>query len=113
MRARRRPLTVAGVVLVVVVVVLCGAVVYFVHIHGATGDWWPKAIPTTVQYNGRDYSCGPAGHRNVTRPDLEGTRPVGHTIGGGTIYARPGTSPFGVIVSGDGIFRSCSLSGGP
>jgi hypothetical protein len=112
MRAQRR-LTVAGVVLVVVVVILCGVFVSFVQIHATTGDWWPKAIPTTVQYNGRDYTCDPAGHRNVTRPDLEGARPVGHTIGGGTIYAPPGATPFGIIVSGDHILRSCSLSGGP
>jgi hypothetical protein len=112
MRARRR-LTFAGVVLVAVVVILCGAVVSLVQIHATTSDWWPKAIPTTVQYNGRDYSCDPAGHRNVTRADLEGSRPVGHTIGGGTIYAHPGATPFGVIVSGDDVLRSCSLSGGP
>lgn len=92
-----------------------GGVIGLYLLHGATADWWPKAVPTRVQYDGRDFSCLDGGRpRVVSSAALTGLLPRGRTIGGGVIYAPPGDQlPFGILVSADGEVRACSLSGGP
>ncbi|MFF1573725.1 hypothetical protein ACFVWR_13330 [Leifsonia sp. NPDC058292] len=111
MRTRLQMLVVAGTI----IVVICGAVVFFVQVHAATADWWPGAIPTRVQYEGRNFTCLSGGRKlAATRDDLMGLEARGHTIGGGTIYAPPGlTLPLGIVVASGDELRQCSLSGGP
>ncbi len=87
--------------------------VFFVQLHAATADWWPKAIPTRVQYDGRDFTCGNDPHK-LDASQATGLVARGRTIGGGTIYApaRDGR-PSGVVVRDGNRFYWCSLSGGP
>ena len=87
--------------------------VFFVSLHSATGDWWPRAIPTSVQYQGRDFSCA-GGHAQLSDADLRGLVARGLTAGGGVIYAPPGSAlPTGIAVGDGSTIRSCSLSGAP
>jgi len=91
------------------------AVLGILQLHAATADWWPKAVPTRVQYDGRDFSCLDGGRaRVVPSSALDGMVPRGRTLGGGVIYAPPGDRlPLGILVAADGEVRACSLSGGP
>ncbi|GAA2050667.1 hypothetical protein GCM10009820_07080 [Leifsonia soli] len=95
-------------------VVIAGVVTVFVQVHAATADWWPRAIPTRVQYDDRDFTCGDDPRRDDVGPDaLKGLEPRGRTIGGGVIYAPGGFDlPDGIVVSADGELRACPLSGG-
>lgn len=92
-----------------------GAVFGVLQLHTATADWWPKAVPTRAQYDGRDFSCLDGGRpRVVPSSALGGMVPRGRTLGGGVIYAPPGDRlPLGILVAADGEVRACSLSGGP
>ncbi|WP_025155671.1 hypothetical protein [Leifsonia aquatica] len=119
MTTTRRPgdegrwLTVAAsLIALAALAVVIGAVL----VHGRTGDWWPRAVPTTAQYQGRDYSCrGPLDRpKTATASEAAGMRPNGTTIGGGEILAADtdGT-PVVIIVHADGGYTACSLSGGP
>jgi hypothetical protein len=113
MSRRGRWLT-AALTTLALAVVICTAV-FFVQVHAATADWWPGAIPTRVQYDGRDFSCLDGGReRPATHADLNGLEARGHTIGGGIIYAPPGfTLPVGIVVAAGEDLRHCTLSGGP
>lgn len=92
----------------VVLVLLVGFGVFLVNVHEATADWWPSAIPTRVQYAGRSYDCG---HANA-HGSILGLTARGHTIGGGTIYARsPAPDVFIVVKDGETV-RYCPLHGG-
>lgn len=76
-------------------------------VHEATANWWPSAIPTRVQYAGRNYTCFGAGPGFTT-----GLPARGHTIGGGIIFA-PSVEPDTFIVVSDGKrIVECPLSGG-
>ena len=110
-RRRRWPALVIGLGLCVVA---AGAIVFFVQVHAATADWWPTAIPTRVQYEGRDFTCLDGGRPiHVDSSALIGREARGRTIGGGVIYAPSGSDlPDGVIVAADGDLRFCPLSGG-
>ena len=111
-RGRRRW---AGLAIgVICCAVLVGVATFFVQVHAATADWWPRAIPTRVQYDHRNFTCGDIPRRDDVGPvALTGLQPRGRTIGGGVIYAPPGFDlPDGIVVSADGELRACSLSGG-
>lgn len=110
MRRRWRELLAGGLLAAVFVAVLA----FFAWVHVTTGDWWPKAIPTSVQYDGRDFSCSPDAHIGEGSEALRGLTERGHTIGGGTIYAPPGSDlPTGIAVADGNTVRSCSLNGAP
>ena len=108
-RGRWKELVVGGAGAIVFSAVL----VFFVQLHAATADWWPSAVPTRVQYDGRDFTCGNT-HVEISAEQVAGMVPRGWTIGGGTIYAPPGSAlPFGVAVRDGDRYFHCSLSGGP
>jgi hypothetical protein len=94
-------------------ILFAAALVFFVQVHAKTSDWWPSAVPTVVQYDGRDFTCGNR-HYEATPPQVAGMIPRGHTIGGGTIYAPPGyLLPIGIAVRDGDVYYACPLSGGP
>ncbi|GAB3578956.1 hypothetical protein GCM10027406_16090 [Leifsonia lichenia] len=113
MRVRTR--WISGIVAAFAVVVGIGGLYALASLHAATADWWPQAIPTRVQYDHHDFSCLDGGRpRPAERSEVDGLEPRGHTVGGGVIYAPPGNdTPTGIVVSGNGELRHCSLSGGP
>ena len=89
------------------------ALVFFVQVHAATSDWWPNAVPTVAQYDGRDFSCGNE-HHEMPADERQGFLPRGRTIGGATIYAPPGyTLPLIIAVRDGEVYYECPLSGGP
>jgi hypothetical protein len=92
-----------------------GGVIGLWRLHAVTADWWPQAVPTRTQYDGRDFSCLDGGRKRVVPASrLAGLEPRGQTIGGGVIYAPPGDElPIGILVVADGEVRACALSGGP
>ncbi|MGH1549710.1 hypothetical protein ACRAWB_11280 [Leifsonia poae] len=93
--------------------VLLAVGTFFYQVHRTTSDWWPRAVPTVVQYDDRDFTCGNV-HSEARPEDLVGMVPRGRTIGGGTIYAPPGfLLPIGIAVRDAGTFYYCPLSGGP
>ncbi|ANF32464.1 hypothetical protein A0130_12960 [Leifsonia xyli] len=108
---RRRWWLVPAVAVFALLLVAVGT--FFYQVHRATSDWWPSAVPTVVQYDDRDFSCGNV-HSEARAADLAGMVPRGRTIGGGTIYAPPGfTLPIGIAVRNGDSYFYCSLSGGP
>jgi len=103
-----------GLLVTGTVVVACSAaLVFFVRVHAATSDWWPNVVPTVVQYDGRDFTCGNE-HHELPVEERQGLLPRGRTIGGGTIYAPPGFMlPLVVAVRDGDTYYECPLSGGP
>lgn len=93
---------------------IVGVATYLFQVHAATADWWPRAIPTVVQYDHRDFTCGDDPRRDDVGPEaLTGLQPRGRTIGGGVVYAPAGNDlPDGIVVSAGGELRACPLSGG-
>lgn len=80
-----------------------------VCIWAQSGAFWPEAIPPRVQYLSGDYVC-----KDLGAPDMRGLTLQGHTIGGGSIYARPpiGSEPSaGFVVVTDGHRRETCISG--
>ncbi len=73
--------------------------VFLLVVHTRTQDWWPKAIPTQVQYAGHSYDCAPLPHWHYTG-GLNGAKLRGHTIGGGEIFA-PSAKPGDFILVRD------------
>lgn len=115
---RRRTSIVGRVVMgtaILAALALAAGAVGLYQLHAATAGWWPKAVPTRVQYDGRDFNCLDGGRPvTVPRSALAGQEARGRTIGGGTIYAPPGDDlPIGIVVVAGGEVRACSLSGGP
>lgn len=98
----------------VVLIVVAEAMVVIVH-YRATGDWWARPVPTTVQYGGRDYACREEGRTPTLPADaMSHLLPRGVTLGGGVILAADIlTAPTVIVVAGEGGFAACSLSGGP
>lgn len=82
-------------------------------VHEQTSDWalWPRAVPSKVQFAGRDYSCGPVARAGT----VDGLTLQGRTAGAGDIYARPSApdpSPSIAVRAKGGIYI-CDLLGGP
>ena len=87
-------------------------VTFLVQVHQATADWWPSAVPTTVQYEHRDFTCGNT-HTEARSSDIVGLVPRGRTIGGGVIYAPTGfLLPDEIAVRDEATYFLCPLSGG-
>lgn len=98
----------------IIAVLALGALVQVWHVHETTWDYrlWPAAAPEKVHFDGRDY------HRSVGTTSRAGVAtPVGHTSGGGEIWAGPRVRPdivrTVIWVRHDDRFTSYGLMGGP
>ncbi|GGH89672.1 hypothetical protein ACFFGR_11790 [Arthrobacter liuii] len=84
-------------------------------IHQQTSDWvlWPKAIPSKVQFAGREYNCGPT--PQPAQRDVIGMTMQGKTAGGAEILAEPssGEARVFIIVKTADRTVGCGLLGGP
>jgi hypothetical protein len=92
----------------VVLVLLVAFGFFLIMVHDATADWWPSTIPTRVQFTGRNYDCGHANAHGSTAH----LHKLGHTIGGGTIYAHSAAPDAFIVVKASDIVRYCPLNGG-
>lgn len=92
--------------------VVTAVLIVLFQVHQATADWWPSAVPTRVQYEDRDFTCGNT-HTEARPADIAGMVPRGRTIGGGVIYAPTGfLLPDGIAVRDGNTYYFCPLSGG-
>lgn len=114
-RALAWPVPAAAVALVIVLVPV-GIRLWEVHL--LTSDWTltPKEVPSKVQYDDREFNCGPDAKHRPGRT-LGGLTLRGKTAGGADIYAAdppPGNSVVTSISirTADGVFV-CDLMGGP
>lgn len=105
----------AAVVLLIVLVPI-GIRLWTVYLQ--TSDWtlWPKEVPSKVQYDDREFNCGPDAKPRPGRT-LDGLTIRGKTAGGADIYAAEPPPGESVVTSfsirtAEGVF-TCDLMGGP
>src|SRR5881392_901802 len=86
--------------LIVSALVLAGVLagVRLWNVHQQTSDWVlsPKAVPSKVQFSGREYNCGPD-----PKPAEHATTDLtsqGRTAGGAEIYAQPRSAETRVFI---------------
>ena len=122
-RTNRIGLALAGLV---VVLAMFSAGSRLISVHQQTSDWalWPKAVPSKVQFAGRDYHCGrnpnlsgaaesgSGGTVGQTGSTLQGLAIRGKTAGGADIYASAAAVPESIRVLTAGGVYSCALMGG-
>ncbi|ACL42081.1 hypothetical protein Achl_4130 (plasmid) [Pseudarthrobacter chlorophenolicus A6] len=115
-RAVARVAVAAGAVTLAAVLAAVGVRLWNVHLQ--TSDWTltPREVPSKVQYDAREFNCGPDAKPRPGRT-LDGLTVRGKTAGGADIYAAeppPGDSvvTFISIRTADGVFV-CDLMGGP
>ena len=108
----------SAAVAVALVIVLVPAGVRLYEVHQQTWDWTltPKEVPSKVQYDDREFNCGPDAKPRPGRT-LDGLTVRGKTAGGADIYAAdppPGNSVVTSvsILTAQGVFV-CGLMGGP
>jgi hypothetical protein len=106
-----------GILLGAVCVALVAAGVQLWNVHQMTSDWvfWPKAIPSKVQFAGRDYQCGP--NPVPSTRSLDGLTRQGTTDGGADIFAadpgsRRGTATW-IVAKTEDEASTCDLMGSP
>jgi len=120
-KANRLGLALAALV---AVLALISAGSRLVTVHQQTSDWalWPRAVPSKVQFAGRDYSCRTDAKLVAAADDgalgpgdavLLGLAVRGKTAGGADIYAAADAVPASIrVLAGDGVY-SCTRMGGP
>jgi hypothetical protein len=120
MNGRKRILAraVSAAAAAVLVIVLAPVGIRLWEVHLLTSDWTltPKEVPSKVQYDDREFNCGPDAKPRPGRT-LDGLTVRGKTAGGADIYAAdppPGNSVVTAISirTADAIFV-CDLMGGP